>query len=138
MGVALLCGPPGQVIEEVIAALAVHACGIVLTVTLRIHLQDQNKSTAELQQQLSFRNKQAELLSVLLLPRQDLQLCAYLHALFSSTVFRVWQAAVGMTVTHAAAHHPHLVDGIKPAEGSTRQPGNITEAGHPHPESRQP
>lgn len=40
MGVALLCGPPGQVIEEVIAALAVHAGSIVLTVTPRIHLQD--------------------------------------------------------------------------------------------------
>lgn len=64
--------------------------------------------------------------------------CVYLHALLSSTVLRVWQTAVGMTVTHAAAHHPHLFDGIKPAEGSTRQPGNVTEACHPHSESRQP
>lgn len=59
--------------------------------------------------------------------------CAYLYVLFSSTVLRVWQAAVGVTVTHAAAHHSHLFDGIKLAEGSTWQPGNITEAGHPQP-----
>lgn len=38
VGFALLCRPPGQVIEEIITAFTVHACGVVLTVTPRGHL----------------------------------------------------------------------------------------------------
>lgn len=75
---------------------------------------------------------------LLLFLHRGLQSCPYLQAGLSSAVLHVWQAAVGVSVTHAAAHHPHLFDGEKSAEGSTWKLGNVTEAGHPHPESRQP
>lgn len=75
---------------------------------------------------------------LLLLLHCGLQACPYLQAVLSSAVLPVLQAAVGVTVTHAAAHHPHVFDGEKSAEGSTRKLGNVTKAGHPHPESCQP
>lgn len=59
-----------------------------------------------------------------------------LHAVWQLVAAGVGQASVGVPVTHAAAHRPHLPQGVEPAESSARRTRHVSQLGEPHPQSR--
>lgn len=52
---------------------------------------------------------------------------AYLYVIVG-----LWQASVGMSMAHTAAHHSHLLKGKKPTKSSSWENWHITQPSQSH------
>lgn len=62
----------------------------------------------------------------------------YLYGVGLGVTVGLWQTPVGVSVAEAAAHHPHLLQGVKVTESSAWQPWDIAQLRQPHPEAGEP